>query len=160
MSTKVKHGKIVRDSNGNRPRRFRMTNADIPIMVDAVFCGNPRKPGWVEMYVNGEGRKYVNALFPEASIRWTPVNEPGHGYDPAHIIDGMRDWEAFEMHLPDVAEQAGPNNLLPLNGDTPLGQLTQEQLASLLAISVKHQGGRAAWFRSDGGLAIVTPKVQ
>jgi len=63
MSTKVKHGKIVRDSNGNRPRRFRMTNADIPIMVDAVFCGNPRKPGWIEMYVNGEGRKCVNATF-------------------------------------------------------------------------------------------------
>jgi hypothetical protein len=41
-------------------KAFTMKRDDIPNMVDAVFFGNPKKPGWIEMYVNGKGRESVN----------------------------------------------------------------------------------------------------
>ena len=126
-------------------------------MVDAIFFGNPAKPGWVEMYVNGKGRECVNALFPKATIEWRPLNEKGHGYDPAQLLEGMKSWEPFEINLPAVAEHAGPNNLVPVNGDQPLSEANQTQLAFVLAISAKYQGARAGWQDSDGRFAIVTP---
>jgi hypothetical protein len=152
MSYKLRNGKVV------KTKKFTMKREQIPEMVDAIFYGNPDKPGWVEMYVNGKGREAVNALFPKAVIEWRPLNEPGHGYDPANLDDGVKSWETFELHLPSVAEHP-PNNLVPVNGDQPLSQSNQVQLAFVLAISAKHQGARAAWDDHNGNMYIVTPPV-
>jgi len=126
-------------------------------MVDALFFGNPAKPGWIEMYVNGKGRECVNALFPEARIAWKPLNEPGYGYDPAKLEPAFKTWDTFEINLPGVAGET-ENKLAPVNGDQPLGENTQAQLAFVLAISVKYQGGRAARVQPDGGLGIIGPE--
>jgi hypothetical protein len=56
----------LKKSRGVKSRDFTMTQDQIPETMDAIFFGNPAKPGWVEMYVNGKGRECVNALFPKA----------------------------------------------------------------------------------------------
>ena len=140
-----------------RTKKFKMTRDQVPQMVDAIFYGNPAKPGWVEMYVNAKGREAVNALFPRAVINWRPLDEPGHGYDPSRLDKGVRSWDCFEIHLPSIAEHGGPNNLVPVNGDQPLSQSNQVQLAFVLAISAKHQGARASWQDDRGRMCIVTP---
>jgi hypothetical protein len=140
-----------------KSKKFTMAREQIPEMLDCVFFGNPEKPGWVEMYVNTKGREAVNSLFPKAVIRWRPMNDPDAVHDWTTLPAGWREWDTFEINLPSVAEHA-PNNLSRCNGDQPLSEANQTQLAFVLALSAKNNGARAGWHdENTGGLNIVTP---
>ena len=110
--------------------------ADIPNMVDAVFFFYPDHDGdgWVDMEANPQGRARIDALFPRAHIEW---REPAPGLP--------EDWRGFNINLPDVV--ANTETRLPLDimpADYTIEDCTPEQLAILLALGVKRNGGRAA----------------
>ena len=53
-----------------KSRPFTMKLGDLPNMVDAVFDGDHKMPGWVHMFANAKGCDHVDGLFPEAHIEW------------------------------------------------------------------------------------------
>ena len=87
------------------------------------------------MAVNRKGCECVEALFPQVHIAW---RDAGPGF-PA-------DWLGFEINVPDVVSQAGPNKLPDITGGANLDDARPDALAFLLAAGVRHQGGRSALF--------------
>jgi hypothetical protein len=119
---------------------------DLPDMVDAVFIGNRNHQpnGWVIVEVNSKGRACIDALFPNALIGWRA---------PGDIVPA--DWRGCEIHVPSVVAGLRETKLpLEITGGADLATADPDQLAVLLAIRVKRQGGRAAVFR-DGHLEII-----
>ena len=60
-----------------KPEPFTMTLVDLPNIVDAIFDGDHKRPGWVHMFANARGRSRVDALFPQACIEWPELPFPG-----------------------------------------------------------------------------------
>ena len=52
---------------------FTMKLGDLPNMVDAVFDGDHKMPGWVHMFANAKGCDHVDGLFPQVQIEWHEV---------------------------------------------------------------------------------------
>jgi hypothetical protein len=132
-------------------KAFTMNLADLPNMVDAVFDGDHKVPGWVLMFANAKGCHHVDALFPQAHIDW---RELGPGL-PA-------DWRGMKVNLPEVVSATETN--LPLEvipAGRTIDDCNPDQLALLLAFGVRRDGGRAAILRQNNGAVsvdIFTPR--
>jgi hypothetical protein len=87
---------------------FTIKWGDIPNMVDAVFDGDHKMPGWVLMFANTRGCCHVNGLFPEAHIDWHEL--------PPGLPD---DWRGMRVNLPEVVSATKTN--LPLEASRPNG---------------------------------------
>jgi hypothetical protein len=124
-------------------RNIKVTATDLPQVTDAVFIGNHDRPGWVCMAVNDKGRECVDALFPHAKIAWR---------DAGDIVPA--DWHGFDINLPDVVAAMETKLPLDITSAADLDKCTPDALAFLLAIGVKRQGGRGAFYRSNGLLEI------
>ena len=125
---------------------FTMKLADLPNMVDAVFDGDYKRPGWVHMFANAKGCGHVDGLFPEACIEWRELLLPG-------LPD---DWRGMRVNLPEVISATKTN--LPLDvipAGCTIDDSTPDQLALLLAFGVRRDGGRAAILRQNTGAANV-----
>ena len=129
-----------------------MKLADLPNMVDAVFDGDHKRPGWVHMFANAKGCNHVDALFPQAQIAWRELPLPG-------LPD---DWRSMRVNLPEVVSATTTN--LPLEvipAGRTIDDSTPDQLALLLAFGVRRDGGRAAILRQNNGavsVEIFTPR--
>jgi hypothetical protein len=134
-----------------KSRPFTMKLGDLPTMVDAVFDGDHKVPGWVHMFANVKGCDHIDGLFPEADIEW---RELGPGV-PA-------DWRSMKVNLPEVVSTTTTN--LPLEvipAGRTIDDSTPDQLALLLAFGVRRDGGRAAILRQNNGavsVEIFTPR--
>ena len=134
-----------------KAKAFTMKLGDLPNMVDAVFDGDRRMPGWVHMFANAKGCDHVDGLFPEAHIEWR-VLPPGL---PA-------DWRGMRVNMPEVVSATSTH--LPLEfvpAGSTISDCSQDQLALLLAFGVKRDGGRAAILRWNNGavsVEIFTPR--
>ena len=73
-------------------KAFTMKLADLPNMIDAVFDGDHKMPGWVLMFANAKGCDHVDGLFPHAHIDGRELGRPGL---PA-------DWRGMKVNLPKV----------------------------------------------------------
>jgi hypothetical protein len=128
-----------------KSKAFTMKLADLPNMVDAVFDGDRKRRGWVDMFANAKGCNHVDALFPEAHIEW---RELGPGF-PA-------DWHSMRVNLPEAVSTTTTN--LPLKvipAERTIDDCTPDQLALLLAFGVRRDGGRAAIIRQNNGAVSV-----
>lgn len=110
---------------------------DLPQLIDALFIGDPDRPGWVIMEVNTKGRDYVDALFPNARIAWRDSD-----LVPA-------DWHGFSMNVPDVVRATETKLPLEITRGANLDEANPDALAFLLAAGVNHQGGRSAVYYSN-----------
>jgi hypothetical protein len=133
-------------------KAFTMKLADLPNMVDAVFDGDHKTPGWVLMFANAKGCDHVDGLFPQAHIDWRELGRPGL---PA-------DWRGMKVNLPEVVSSTKTN--LPLEvipAGRTIDDCNPDQLALLLAFGVRRDGGRAAILRQNNGAVsvdIFTPR--
>jgi hypothetical protein len=134
-----------------KSRAFTMKLGDLPNMVDAVFDGDHKRPGWVHMFANAKGCDHIDGLFPQVQIEW---HEVGPSF-PA-------DWRGVKVNLPEVVSSTQTN--LPLE-IIPAGRTiddgSPDQLALLLAFGVRRYGGRAAILRQNNGVVsveIFTPR--
>ncbi len=128
-----------------KSKAFTMKLADLPNMVDAVFDGDHKNPGWVHMFANVKGCNHVDGLFPQADIEW---RELGPGF-PA-------DWRSMRVNLPEAVSTTTTN--LPLEvipAERTIDDCTPDQLALLLAFGVRRDGGRAAILRQNNGAVSV-----
>jgi hypothetical protein len=128
-----------------KSKAFTMKLADLPNMVDAVFDGDHKRPGWVHMFASVKGCNHVDGLFPQAHIEW---RELGPGL-PA-------DWFSMKVNLPEVVSATKTN--LPLEvipAGRTIDDSTPDQLALLLAFGVRRDGGRAAILRQNNGAVSV-----
>jgi hypothetical protein len=120
---------------------FTIKWGDIPNMVDAVFDGDHKMPGWVLMFANTKGCGHVDGLFPEEHIAW-------HKLPP-----GLpEDWRGMRVNLTEVVSATKTN--LPLEviqAGRTIGDSSPDQLALLLAFGVRRDGGRAAIIRRNNG---------
>jgi hypothetical protein len=134
-----------------KSKAFTMKLGDLPNMVDAVFDGDHKRPGWVHMFANTKGCDHVDALFPQTHIEW---RELGPGFP-----DG---WRSMKVNLPEVIWATKTN--LPLEvipAGRTIDDSTPDQLALLLAFGVRRDGGRAAILRQNNGavsVEIFTPR--
>jgi len=122
-----------------------MKLGDLLSMVDAIFDGDQRMPGWVLMFGNAKGCAHVDGLFSEAHIEW---RELGPGF-PA-------DWFSMKVNLPEVVSATKTN--LPLEvipAGRTIDDSNPDQLALLLAFGVRRDGGRAAILRQSNGAVSV-----
>ena len=85
-----------------KSKAFTMKLGDLPNMVDAVFDGDHKMPGWVHMFANVKGCNHVDALFPQACIEWRELPLPG-------LPD---DWRGMKVNLPEAVSMTTTN--LPL----------------------------------------------
>jgi hypothetical protein len=108
-------------ATGVKSRSFSMKREEIPNMVDAIFFGNPEKPGWVEIYVNEKGRQAWEGLFPKAIFKWDKL-----GIQYAYV--GMADWDTFEAHIPDLVEACGQDHMRKVSGGADLHEATASWL--------------------------------
>ena len=135
-----------------KSKAFTMKLADLPNMVDAVFDGDHKRPGWVHMFANAKGSNHVDALFPQACIEWRELPLPG-------LPD---DWRSMKVNLPEVVSTTTTN--LPLEvipAERTIDDCTPDQFALLLAFGVRRDGGRAAILRQSNGavsVEIFTPR--
>ena len=117
-----------------KSRAFTMKLGDLPNMVDAVFDGDHKRPGWVHMFANAKGCYHTDGLFPQVQIEW---HEVGPSF-PAN-------WRGVKVNLPEAVSSTQTN--LPLEV-IPAGRTiddgSPDQLALLLAFGVRRDGGRAA----------------
>jgi hypothetical protein len=131
---------------------FTIRWGDIPNMVDAVFDGDHKMPGWVLMFANTKGCGHVDALFPEAHIEWHEL--------PPGLPD---DWRHMRVNLTEVVSATRTN--LPLEviqAGRTIDDCTPDQLSLLLAFGVRRDGGRAAIIRRNNGaesVEIFIPRV-
>ena len=128
-----------------KSKTFTMKLGDLPKMVDAVFDGDQKMPGWVHMFANAKGCAHVDGLFPQAHIEWREL-PPGL---PA-------DWRGMRVNLPEVVSSTTTN--LPLEvipAGCTIDDSTPDQLALLLAFGVRRDGGRAAILRQNNGAVSV-----
>ncbi|MGA2311633.1 MAG: hypothetical protein ABSF87_04585 [Xanthobacteraceae bacterium] len=124
-----------------KSKTFTMKLGDLPNMVDAVFDGDQKMPGWVLMFANAKGCAHVDGLFPQAHIEWCEL-PPGL---PA-------DWRGMKVNLPEVVSATQTN--LPLEvipAGRTIDDSNPDQLALLLAFGVRRDGGRAAILRHNNG---------
>ena len=135
-----------------KSKAFTMKLADLPNMVDAIFDGDQKMPGWVHMFANAKGCAHVDGLFPQAHIAWRELPLPG-------LPD---DWRSMRVNLPEVISSTTTN--LPLEvipAGRTIDDSTPDQLALLLAFGVRRDGGRAAILRQNNGavsVEIFTPR--
>ena len=135
-----------------KSKAFTMKLGDLPNMVDAVFDGDHKMPGWVHMFANAKGCDHVDALFPQACIEWRELPLPG-------LPD---DWRGMKVNLPEAVSTTTTN--LPLEvipAERTIDDCTPDQLALLLAFGVRRDGGRAAILRQNNGavsVEIFTPR--
>jgi len=135
-----------------KSKAFTMKLGDLPNMVDAIFDGDHKRPGWVHMFANAKGCGNVDGLFPEACIEWRELPLPG-------LPD---DWRGMRVNLPEVVSATETN--LPLEvipAGRTIDDCTSDQLALLLAFGVRRDGGRAAILRQKNGrvsVEIFTPR--
>lgn len=112
-------------------------------MLDAIFDGHHKRPGWLHMFANATGRNHIDALFPLACIEWRELPVPGL----------PTDWCGMQVNLKECVSTTTTN--LPLEV-IPAGRnihdCTPDQLALLLAFGVRRDGGRAAILRHDNGV--------
>jgi hypothetical protein len=128
-----------------KSQAFTMKLGDLPNMVDAVFDGHHKMPGWVHMFANAKGCNHVDALFPQADIPWwqLPPGLPG-------------DWRGMKVNVPEVVSASTTN--LPLHvipAGRTIDDCTPDQLALLLAFGVRRNGGRTAILRQNDGVVSV-----
>jgi hypothetical protein len=134
-----------------KSKAFTMKLGDLPNMVDAIFDGDHKIPGWVHMFANAKGCDHVDGLFPQAHIEWHEL-PPGL---PA-------DWRGMTVNLPAAVSATKTN--LPLEvipAGRTIDDSTPDQLALLLAFGVRRDGGRAAILRQNNGavsVEIFTPR--
>jgi hypothetical protein len=134
-----------------KSKAFTMKLADLPNMVDAVFDGDRKRPGWVHMFANAEGCGHIDGLFPQARIEWREL--------PPSLL---ADWRGMRVNLPEVVSATTTN--LPLEvipAGRTIDDSTPDQLALLLAFGVRRDGGRAAILRQNNGtvsVEIFTPR--
>ncbi|MGA8612838.1 MAG: hypothetical protein WB760_14300 [Xanthobacteraceae bacterium] len=124
---------------------FTMEMSDLPNMVDAVFDGHHKRPGWVHMFANAKGCDYVDGLFPHADIDWREL-PPGFPVG----------WRSMQVDLPGVVSATTTNlplEVIPAGGT--IDDCSPDQLALLLAFGVRRDGGRAAILRYDNGAVSV-----
>ena len=139
--------KMIREipHEGAKSKAFTMKLGDLPNMVDAVFDGDHKRPGWVQMLANAKGCDHIDDLFPQVQIEW---HEVGPGF-PAN-------WRGVKVNLPEVVSSTQTN--LPLEV-IPTGRTidngSPDQLALLLAFGVRCDGGRAAILRQNNGAVSV-----
>jgi hypothetical protein len=134
---------VAQDDTG---KAFTMRLGDLPNMVDAVFDGHRKMPGWVHMFANAKGCNHVDGLFPEAHIEWRELPLPG-------LPD---DWRGMKVNLPEAVSTTTTN--LPLEvipAERTIDDCSSDQLALLLAFGVRRDGGRAAILRQDNGMMSV-----
>jgi hypothetical protein len=135
-----------------KSKAFTMKLGDLPNMVDAVFDGDHKSPGWVHMFANAKGCAHVDGLFPEAHIEWRELPLPG-------LPD---DWRGIKVNLPEAVSTTTTN--LPLEvipAERTINDCTPDQFALLLAFGVRRDGGRAAILRQNNGavsVEIFTPR--
>jgi hypothetical protein len=94
-----------------KPDAFTIKWGDIPNMVDAVFDGDYKMPGWVLMFANTKGCGHVDGLFPEAHIKWYELPS-GLPYD----------WRGMRVNLPEVV--SAPKQTCRLKSSRPGGPST------------------------------------
>ena len=140
--------RMIRESPHARAKSkaFTMKLADLSNMVDAIFDGDHKRPGWVHMFANAKGCDHVDALFPEACIEWRELPLPGL----------PNDWCSMKVNLPEVVSATTTN--LPLEvipAGRTIDDSTPDQLALLLAFGVRRDGGRAAILRQNNGAVSV-----
>jgi hypothetical protein len=124
---------------------FTIKWGDMPNMVDAVFDGDHKMPGWVLMFANTKGCGHVDGLFPEAHIEWHEL--------PTGLPD---DWRGMRVNLTEVVSATKTN--LPLEviqTERTIDDSTPDQLALLLAFGVRRDGGRAAVLSHNNGAVSV-----
>ena len=129
-----------------KSKAFTMKLGDLPNMVDAIFDGDHKSPGWVHMFANAKGCNHVDALFPQACIEWRELPLPG-------LPD---DWRGMKVNLPEAVSMTTTN--LPLKvipAGRTIDDSTPDQLALLLAFGVRRDGGRAAILRRSNGAVSV-----
>ena len=129
-----------------KSKAFTMKLGDLPNLVDAIFDGDDKMPGWVHMFANVKGCNHVDALFPQACIEWRELPLPG-------LPD---DWCSMKVNLPEVVLTTTTN--LPLEvipAERTIDDCTPDQLALLLAFGVRRDGGRAAILRQNNGAVSV-----
>ena len=128
-----------------KSKAFTMKLGDLPNMVDAVFDGDQKMPGWVLMFANAKGCAQVDALFPQSRIEWWQL--------PPGFPDG---WHGMKVNLPEVVSATKTN--LPLEvipAGRSIDDCSPDQLALLLAFGVRRDGGRAAILRQNTGAVSV-----
>ena len=129
-----------------KSKAFAMKLGDLPSMVDAVFDGHHKMPGWVHMFANAKGCNHVDALFPQACIEWCGPPPPG-------LPD---DWRGVQVNLPKAASTT--TTKLPLeviSAGLTIDDCSPDQLALLLAFGVRRDGCRAAILRQSNGAVSV-----
>ena len=114
-----------------KSKAFTMKLADLPSLVDAIFDGDDKMPGWVHMFANVKGCNHVDALFPQACIEWRELPLPGLPDDWAdmRVTSGSR-----------LATQQTCR--LKVSAGRTIDDSTPDQLALLLAFGVRRDGGR------------------
>jgi urease gamma subunit len=136
ITTEILHGKS---------KAFTMKLGDLPNMVDAVFDGHHKMPGWVHMFANAKGCDHVDGLFPEAHIEWREL-PPGL----------PNDWRGMQVNLPEAVSATTTH--LPLEvipAGRTIDDCSPDQFALLLAFGVRRDGGRAAILRQNNGAVSV-----
>ncbi len=122
-----------------KSKAFTMKLTDLPNMVDAVFDGDHKRPGWVHMFANAKGCNHVDALFPQAHIEWREL--------PPGFPDG---WHGMKVNLPEVVSATTTN--LPLEvipAGRTIDDSTPDQLALLLAFGVRRDAvGRQSFAKA------------
>jgi hypothetical protein len=129
-----------------KSKAFTMKLGDLPNLVDAVFDGHHKMPGWVHMFANAKGCNHVDALFPQACIEWRELPLPG-------LPD---DWRGMQVNLPEAVSTT--TTKLPLeviSAGRTIDDCSPDQLALLLAFGVRSDGGRAAILRQHNGAVSV-----
>ncbi len=124
-----------------KPFAFTIKWSDVPDMVDAVFDGEYKTPGWVLMFASARGCGLVDGLFPEEHIEWHEL--------PPGLPD---DWRHIRVHLTELVSVTKTNLQLELiQAPQTIEDCTPDQLALLLAFGVRRDGGRAAIIRRNNG---------
>jgi hypothetical protein len=122
----------------SKSKVFTMRLGDLLNMVDAVFDGHHKMPGWVHMFANANGCSHVDALFPQARIEWRELPLPG-------LPD---DWRGMQVNLPEaVSTTTTKPPLEVISAGRTIDDCSSDQLALLLAFGVRRDGGRAAILR-------------
>ena len=120
---------------------FTIKWGDISNMVDAVFDGDHKMPGWVLTFASAKGCGHVDDLFPEEHIEWHEL--------PPGLPD---DWRHMRVNLPEAVSVTKTNLHLELiQAGRTIDDCTPDQLALLLAFGVRRDGGRAAIIRRSNG---------
>jgi hypothetical protein len=141
-------GKRLRAADDFRVLTLKLTQ--LGDMADGVF--GSLRPGWVVMAANDAGRQAIDAMFPGCMIRWTREDRAPGNFLPVG-------WHHFEINLPEVIAHC-PDNRLPKHYrdvDMSINDCNGYQLATLMALGVKHAGLRAATLDSRGKCNIYPP---